>query len=79
MLTIIQEREVNIKVTSLILEPDVEHPNMFKAFHCSDCGKVAFQYSGHIIMSVPGGVKTLIPLIKMCATCKKRYLIASSM
>ncbi len=79
MLVTINAQPVNLKVTSLILEPDYENPEMFKAFRCFDCGKVVFQYSGNIVMLVPGGVKVPMPILQMCHGCKKRFLVASSL
>lgn len=69
---------VNLRVTSVILEQDIDHPEMMKAFHCPDCGKnVGVQYTGNIVMIVPGNTHALVPLFKSCPQCKKKYLFNS--
>ena len=77
MIVTINQKEVNIKVTSLIIEPNREQPEIMKAFFCSDCGKPVFQYNGNIVLEVPGRNEVAIPIIIRCATCKKRYLLCS--
>lgn len=77
MKVFIQETEQNIKVTSLILEQNHLNPEIMKMFHCSDCGKALFQYNANLVMMLPGGTFSSIPIINFCKICKKRYLLNS--
>lgn len=69
--------KIDIPVTSIILESDPLHPEMFALFFCPKCGDNLFQYSGTVIMIVPGGTHAKLPLIKQCRKCKTKYLINS--
>lgn len=69
--------EKEIKVTSIILESDPDHPNNFSMFYCPKCRDGLLQYSGHIVMIVPGYTPTPIPFIRQCRQCKSKYLIVS--
>lgn len=79
MKALIQGKETNLKVTSLILESDPLNPDMMSIFHCLICGQKGFQYSASIIMVIPGGTKVNVPIIHQCDRCKHRYLINSLM
>ena len=77
MKAIIKGNIQDLKVTSIILESDSLNPDMFLMFFCPKCSHALFQYSGTIVMIVPGGTRTPLPFIKECKTCKTRYLINS--
>lgn len=77
MKAIIEGIEQDLKLTSHILESDPFNPSMFLMFHCWKCGKSLFQFSGNVIMTVPGETPTTLPIIYMCRTCKQRHLINS--
>lgn len=77
MLAVIKGIDTDMKVISLILESSKDFPGVFKLFHCIHCGYKMFQYSGDIVMLLPGGTKTLSPVVIMCHSCKQRYLINS--
>lgn len=79
MITVMNGNEVNLKVTSIVLESNPDTPDLFSMFYCPKCGKPIFQYAGTIIMIVPGGTKVNIPIVEMCKGCKTRYLINSIM
>ena len=77
MNVVIQGNKQDIQVTSIILESDPLHPDMFTLFYCPKCGDTLFQYSGTVVMIVPGETKTKLPIIRQCRKCKTKYLINS--
>ena len=77
MKVLIGGMDENLKVTSHILESDPLEPDMFHLFHCWACGKPLMQFGGEEVMSVPGGVKSYLPIIVMCRNCKRRHLFSS--
>lgn len=81
MLVTVLGQQLNYKVTSHILERDLDNPNMYKMFHCFNCGDKVMQYSGDCIMSVPGPtpeiIPTFVPMMVLCRRCKVRHLFNS--
>jgi uncharacterized protein with PIN domain len=77
MKLVLAQQEINLEVTSLILQADHDNPNKLKMFFCSDCGRPVIQYSARLIMIVPGETPAILPIFTRCKTCKKQYLINS--
>lgn len=76
VLTYQKGEPIDLQVISVILaSPQVEH--QFNIFHCNLCGNKMFQYSGTILMILPGETKTTIPVVVKCHGCKTRYLLNS--
>jgi uncharacterized protein with PIN domain len=74
MLVLIGGKEQNLKVTSVILEPNLEDPNRLKMFHCPDCTEKLVQYMGNVAMILPGPTYSPLPVIAFCRKCSIRYL-----
>ncbi len=78
MKVIINNVETNIRVTSVILEPN-EDATILKMFYCPDCRTPIIQYSGEVAMIVPGAIPCTLPVICLCGRCGKRYLFNSQL
>ena len=77
MIVTIHNKPEDIRLTSIILEADRLRPDMLKMFFCIGCGDNILQYSGNVIMIVPGETFTKLPIIAQCRKCKTKYLINS--
>lgn len=71
--------EQNLKVTSYVIESDHDNPTMMHLFYCWKCGKSLFQFSGDVVMSMPGPIFTPVPIVIKCRNCDQRHLINSIM
>lgn len=78
MLVLMGEKEQNLKVTSVVLEGDPNDPTRFSLFHCPKCTNKLIQHAGHVAMILPGGTKTLLPIVVLCPKCSTRYLFNTS-
>lgn len=78
MLVLIGEKEVNLKVTSVVLEDDPSDPTRFSIFHCPKCSEKLIQHSGRVAMVLPGVTPTLLPIVVLCRKCSVRYLFNTS-
>ena len=74
---IIGGTQQNLKVTSHVLEPDNDHPDLLNMFHCWSCGQRIMQFTGEVIQSQPGGTFSPLPIIVQCRTCKRLHLFNS--
>lgn len=79
MKAIIQGIPTNLKVTSAVLESDPENPEIFILYHCWRCGNRLLQFSGNVLMLLPGAVPATVPIVLLCKVCKTRHLINSIM
>ena len=78
----IQGKPVDISVVSVVLEynPTIvqkDDPEGLMLWHCPIDNTPLFQYSGKMVMIIPGMVPTKLPVIHQCGKCKTRYLIIS--
>jgi uncharacterized protein with PIN domain len=70
-------KNIDLDVTSVILEHDEDLGENLVLWHCPICNQPLFQYSARMVMIAPGMVPTKIPLIIICPKCKHRYLLVS--
>lgn len=77
MKLVLAQQEINLEVTSLILQADRTNPDKLKMFFCSDCGRPVFQYTAKLVMIVPGYTEVAIPIYSRCKTCRHQYLLNS--
>ena len=78
----IRGQSVDVDLTSVILEynPILDENETLESlilWHCPICNQPLFQYSGKVIMIVPGKTPTKIPVIVNCEKCHHKYLINS--
>ena len=78
----IQGKIADLDVTTVVLEynPNIiqgDSPEGLLLWHCPIDNTPLFQFSGRVVMIVPGMAPTKIPLIIQCQKCKTKYLILS--
>jgi hypothetical protein len=78
----IQGKKIDLKVTSIILEYDPklvkdDSPDGLILWHCPIDNTPLFQYSGKMVMVIPGMVPVKLPVIKECPKCKTKYLVVA--
>jgi len=80
MLFQIRNIPTEIDVTSVILSYNTREAdfNNLILWHCPICNQPLFQYTGKVLMIVPGMTPaTSPPILIACARCKHKYLVNS--
>jgi uncharacterized protein with PIN domain len=74
MLVNIRGESKQIKVTSVILERDVNEDELtLSMFFCNRCQNPVAQHTGEVINILPGLTPNPFPVLQLCKNCRRIY------